>query len=114
VKEVTFAVCAVYRRQRAVQTAAVALPPDLFTMGDLVWKLRLRLKWTQKQLAKRAGISVSAVRGLEDSPHRSSRHTIVAVAQALGVEEVDLVGFEKRLGQAEETGHVRRVAGKVR
>lgn len=81
-------------------------------MGDVVWKLRGRLGLSQKQLAKKAGVSVSALKALEQTPHRSSRHTITAVAQALGLEEVDLIGYGVRLGAPAERGHVRKVAGK--
>jgi len=96
------------------QTPFVPIPDDLFTMGDVVLKLRKRHGWTQQQLADKAHLSVAAVKGLERYPHRSSRQTIAAIAGALGLREVDLIGYEKRLEPAADKGHVRRVAGKLR
>ena len=100
----------VYTIQASRQTAGVPVPDDLFHMGDVVRKLRERQGLTQQELGDKSGTSVSAVKTLENQPHRSSRQTIAAIAGALGLREVDLIAYGADLDRPVAKGHVRRVA----
>ena len=58
-------------------------PAVLFTMGDVVKKLRDRLGWTQAKLAKRASVSLSTVQNLEADKNVQTDN-VAAIAKALG------------------------------
>ena len=62
--------------------------------GRKVAELRLAKGWSQQQLAVRAGLHAMTISGIERQAHGTKEPrlaTVEALAQALGVERVDLL-----------------------
>src|SRR5437899_7590066 len=56
------------------------------SFGRLLRRLRLRARLTQEVLAERAGLSVATIGALEEDRRRQPYpHTVVALAEALGL-----------------------------
>ena len=58
---------------------------SVFNRGDVIRKLRETQKWTQQQLAKRAGIHVSSVQRAEENHPAVTLDTLAHIAGALNV-----------------------------
>lgn len=69
------------------------VPERLWTVGDVVRKLRERKGWKQKDLSDQAEIAVTAVVRLERSGENSDQRTIYRAAKALGVSVADLFSY---------------------
>jgi transcriptional regulator with XRE-family HTH domain len=59
-------------------------------IGDVVYKLRSAKHWTQKQLAKRAGLHHNTIVRLENGDEGVQSRTLKQVADALGVSRQEL------------------------
>ena len=72
-------------------------PGDLFWIGTNIFRLRTGKKLTQIELAKDAGITARALRGLEnaETDANPTLKTLGGVARALGVETVALYARRK-------------------
>ncbi len=55
-------------------------------MPSTLTKLRVSNRWSSQELAKRAGLSLSAVRKVERLQHLPTELTVAKLADALGVE----------------------------
>jgi transcriptional regulator with XRE-family HTH domain len=66
-------------------TKAITVERLIWTLGDVVRKVRLSRGWKQKDLARAAGLNVSVVNRLEKTPDKSERATIESVAKALKI-----------------------------
>ncbi len=62
--------------------------------------LRRRRPLTQRELAHQAGVSEATIRAIENGQHlgRLRPRTMRAIAQALGVEPIDIAEFRASLG----------------
>tara|TARA_Y100000114_G_C11629074_1_gene263512 strand:- start:36 stop:410 length:375 start_codon:yes stop_codon:yes gene_type:complete len=60
------------------------------TIGDKISQLRRERKWTQSELAERAGITQNQVSRIEKGKTRPRGSTIQGLADALGVDPEDL------------------------
>lgn len=65
------------------------------TAGEAVARLRFRRRMTQEQLAEAAGLSVAAVRAIEQGAREGRMSTLSALARALGVRTSDLLVPER-------------------
>lgn len=74
----------------------------VWTLGDVVRKLRADLGWTQQQLGERADLHQTAVNRLERNSDKSERATIERVARALRVTVADLLAYADELSLAAE------------
>lgn len=65
-------------------------------VGRRVRRMRLagQPPWTQEQLARRVGLTRSSVANLEAGNQRVPLHTLIQVAQVLGVPVVELIPVE--------------------
>jgi transcriptional regulator with XRE-family HTH domain len=72
-------------------------PGDLYWIGTNIFRLRAVKKLTQIELAKRAGITARALRGLEnaETDANPTLKTLGGVARALGVDTVALYARRK-------------------
>lgn len=72
-------------------------PGDLYWIGTNIFRLRTGKKLTQIELAKRAGITARALRGLEnaETDANPTLKTLGGVARALGIETVALYARRK-------------------
>lgn len=57
---------------------------DPVVVGERVKRLRLKLKWTQQQLADAAKVTPNTLRGLERATQETRREKVEAIAEALG------------------------------
>lgn len=60
-------------------------------IGFSVLRLRRQRRWTQDELARRAGVSISTVRRVELATHVPDTRTLARIADALGVGVGDLM-----------------------
>lgn len=68
----------------------------LWTVGDVVRKLREDRGWTQQQLATKAGVGRPAVVKVEQDDLGQRRGNLVKVAKALGYSEPELYAMVPR------------------
>lgn len=80
------------RAQTRLDTTS-GVPDSLFTIGDVVRKLRDRRGWTQVQLAERAAVNKETIKNLEADPDSAQRRTIIRVCKALEITEADLYAY---------------------
>jgi transcriptional regulator with XRE-family HTH domain len=78
---------------------------DPLTFGRRLKALRERAGLTQKELAERAGLALSAVGHLEQGLRQPSWATVVALGKALGVRST---AFEEETGAPEADALPRR------
>jgi transcriptional regulator with XRE-family HTH domain len=68
--------------------------PELPSLARQLRRLRQRAALSQEELAARAGVSVSTIRALEEAQRRRSHpHTLVALADALGLSNNERAGL---------------------
>jgi transcriptional regulator with XRE-family HTH domain len=68
--------------------------------GDRLRELRDRAGLTQEQLAEKAIVALTTVRGLERGQHRPSWQSVVKLARALGV-STDVFADREELARGE-------------
>ncbi|NCY22176.1 XRE family transcriptional regulator [bacterium] len=64
--------------------------------------LRMSQGWTQKDLARRIGVSVSTIAHIEACDQFPSEPLIGTIAEVFGIEETDLFRLKSEAGQASE------------
>lgn len=69
----------------------------VWTLGDVVRKLRADLGWTQAELGARADLHQTAINRLERNSDKSERSTIERAARALNVSVADLYAYAEEL-----------------
>lgn len=74
-------------------------------VGDRIWSLRRSKGLTQKQLAEKSGVGLKLIRGIERGKADPSVEDLKRIAEALGVEIIDLVRIE---GEKRDTSEVKR------
>ena len=79
-----------------------AVRDSLWTIGDVVRKLRGRKGWTQVHLAEAAGVNKATVTLFEANPERADRRTILRVVKALGITEADLYAYAEPVSLSAE------------
>jgi transcriptional regulator with XRE-family HTH domain len=77
-------------RELICSDTTVLVPDSLWTIGDVVRKLRDGKGWTQADLAREASLDITAVNRLEKRSEKSEQRTIYRVANALGISVADL------------------------
>jgi transcriptional regulator with XRE-family HTH domain len=65
-------------------------------LGRNVWRLRLWWKWSEEELASRAGVQVSLVRGIERKANDPRLSELTAIAKAM---EIDVIALMSPLGE---------------
>lgn len=80
----------------------------IWTLGDVVRKLRSDRGWNQGQLADAAGLHPTAVLNLEKRSDRSERSTIERVARALEVSVADLYAYAEEASLSAELSEAER------
>ena len=85
------------RARRPDLAQAEENPGTEFCLAVNIHRIRKEKKWTQEMLAKRAGVSLRTVHGLESAAVDSSPniHTVDLLANALGVKFKDLIAEVK-------------------
>src|SRR5438105_7489179 len=74
------------RKVSDVSTSTAVIHGDTTSVGDVIRELRLVRGWTQKQLAKKAGLTERTISNLEREAHpRRYDDTIIKVALALEI-----------------------------
>lgn len=69
-----------------MESSTIAIP-----FGILLKRKRLEHKWSQRELAERARLSLRFVQGLEYGESEPRLSTIYALAQALGMKPAELL-----------------------
>lgn len=69
------------------------VPERLWSVGDVVRKLRERRGWTQAALAAEAELNRTSIIGLEAEPEKSDQRTIMRAAKALEIPLADLYAY---------------------
>lgn len=82
----------------------------VWTLGDVIRKLRDERGWTQSDLAERAGLDKSAIVRLEKQSDRSERNTIERAARALNVSAADLYALAEEISLSAELSDAERRA----
>jgi len=82
----------------------------VWTLGDVVRKLRADRGWTQAELGKHADLHQTAVNRLERNSDKSERSTIERAAHALNVSVSDLYAYAEELSLAAELSDAERRA----
>ena len=83
---------AVVRAAHGAQASAPTPVPLHHFVGAAVSRLRQMARLTQRELAERAGVSLSAVQSVESGRHAPTTITLETLAQALHCDVADLVG----------------------
>jgi len=74
------------------------------SLGRLIRRLRLRAGITQEALAERAGVSLATIEALEGDRRRQPYpHTVVALAEALGLSADERAALQAAVPQREQT-----------
>jgi len=60
-------------------------------LGTAIAEARSKAGLTQEELAQRAGLDASVVRALEQGQYKPTSNELSQLAQALGVDELDLL-----------------------
>ncbi len=60
--------------------------------GQRLVQIRDAKGWSQEDLAREAGLSTKTISRFENGRHDGRRDTVRRIVEALGVEEIDLVG----------------------
>lgn len=81
-----------WTRRRAAVSVLVVLEEHRKAMGRRVVQLREGKGWSQETLAYHAKVSAKTISRMENGERETRRHIIRQVADALSVNEVDLVG----------------------
>ena len=87
-------------RSRFATTAGVLRV--VWTLGDVVRKLRDQRGWTQADLGEQADVHQTVIGRLEKNSDKSERSTIERVARALEVSVADLYAYAEELSLAAE------------
>lgn len=82
----------------------------VWTLGDVVRKLRADRGWTQQELGDRADLHQTAINRLERNSEKSERATIERAAHALGVSVTDLYAYADELSLAASLSDMERRA----
>ena len=82
----------------------------LWTLGDVVRKLRADKGWTQQELGTRADLHQTAVNRLERNSDKSERSTIERAARALNVSVAELFAYADELSLTAELSDAERRA----
>lgn len=80
----------------------------VWTLGDVVRKLRGDRRWTQAGLGERAGVHSTVIVRLERESAKSERGTIERVARALEVSVADLYAYAEEISLAAELSESER------
>lgn len=83
-------------------TTVGGMDAPIWTLGDVVRKLRQQEGWTQQVLAAKAGVNAISVVRLERASEKSERSTITRVAKALRVDEAELYAVVKEVNLLSE------------
>ena len=67
-----------------------------YSMAWNIKSARIARRMSQEELAGRAGVSLSCIRAIEDSKHRPSMETFLAIVEALQVSADSLLEGEMR------------------
>lgn len=60
-------------------------------LGAAIAEARSKAGLTQEELAQRAGLDASIIKALEQGQHKPTSNELSQLAQALGVDELDLL-----------------------
>lgn len=81
-----------WTRKSAAVSVLLAMEEHRRQAGLRVVQLRESKGWGQEDLAHHANVSVKTVSRFENGRHEGRRTTVRQIAQALGVDETDIVG----------------------
>ena len=70
--------------------------PDAF--GDVLKELRANKKWSQMELAAKAGLHLNALSNLERGRRSPSLYTVFVIARALGISASKLIAAVEKAG----------------
>ena len=69
---------------------------DVF--GDVLYEMRKSKKWSQMELATKAGLHLNALSNLERGKRSPSLHTVFVIARALGIPASKLIAAVEKAG----------------